>query len=481
MAEEEQDNLAMYDEGFTLATATCPQHIVNEIERRVRGQVVAIDACKSAQQQVWIVSVNQQANEWKDYLLAGRNRLVVRLWKGGCQWWNLNQNFPPSNLAQTELLGYQYAREALKERGVTVPGVVFSQIPSKDWNPWAILEYVGPDSIYLDSTILDSTWIETMVSVRHEFGFDEPHPRWGRVPESQALEYATLVLDQVIIPLHLGSRGIDAIRIMESEKNSSLSTSNSFGCCYTYGSMITLCQQAYQKITKRLAAAHYHHELDICPEDYQRWNCAMALLQDAVYDILPLNNSMIQVLQSPLPSMVLVHMDLQPQNLLFSRQANCDVTHSSFDVSSVLDWEDAAIADPRFELLLLGRKVCANREQAEQVWKQYTDKTNGDIGPLKPWLQLEMTHSILTMLLQSMDLLNGGRKPWETMKDLWGKLEREMARWRAMLMEDGDTISLLQRDVDESSNGSNMRETVEDEAHLAALGIHPDKCYRPLA
>jgi hypothetical protein len=102
-----------------------------------------------------------------------------------------------------------------------------------------------------------------------------------------------------------------------------------------------------------------------------------------------------------------------------------------------LDWEDAAIADPRFELLLLGRKVCANREQAEELWKLYSSShhttTPIAIGPLGPWLQLETIHSIVTLLLQSMDLLDGGRNPWETTKDLWSKLQREFARWEALM------------------------------------------------
>jgi hypothetical protein len=32
------------------------------------------------------------------------------------------------------------------------------------------------------------------------------------------------------------------------------------------------------------------------------------------------------------------------------------------------------------------------------------------------------------LLLQSMDLLGGGRSPWETKPDLWGKIQREFCR-----------------------------------------------------
>jgi thiamine kinase-like enzyme len=146
----------------------------------------------------------------------------------------------------------------------------------------------------------------------------------------------------------------------------------------------------------------------------------------------------------------LVHLDLQPQNLLFAAKTTTPTTPTttttttnggsstieSIGVSSVLDWEDAAIADPQFEVLLLGRKVCANCEQAKELWQLYSEMYNSsadasssssssntttdeeqlvvvvvvddDVGPLGPWFQLETIHSIVTLLLQSMDLLDGG-------------------------------------------------------------------------
>jgi hypothetical protein len=134
---------------------------------------------------------------------------------------------------------------------------------------------------------------------------------------------------------------------------------------------------------------------------------------------------------------VLCHMDYQPQNLQFSAR---DPSH----ISAVLDWEEAAYGDPRFDLLLLGRKVCANEEQARTVWEEYnrtaweesppgdadgTDRTSerpDRLGPLEPWLHLETVHSLASLLLQAAG--EGGRSPWETKPDLWGKIERELVR-----------------------------------------------------
>ena len=144
--------------------------------------------------------------------------------------------------------------------------------------------------------------------------------------------------------------------------------------------------------------------------------------------------------------------------------------HTEPAVFSVLDWEDAAWADPRFDLILLCRKVCANRDQANILWSNYArslttmSKDNGGdggsgndssstdegcsntssirskpdgstkkssqlkLGPIEPWLRLETIHSITAMLMQSMDFLKGGRSPWESKHDLWGKLQREFSR-----------------------------------------------------
>lgn len=120
---------------------------------------------------------------------------------------------------------------------------------------------------------------------------------------------------------------------------------------------------------------------------------------------------------------VLCHMDCQPQNLVFFKEER-----DSPKIMSVLDWEDAAYADPRFELLLLARKVCANREQAETLWKAYQDKLMVDLGNIEPWLKLETVHSLSTLILQRMNLLGGGRNPWETIPDLDKKIRREFAR-----------------------------------------------------
>jgi thiamine kinase-like enzyme len=154
---------------------------------------------------------------------------------------------------------------------------------------------------------------------------------------------------------------------------------------------------------------------------------------------------------------VLCHMDLQPQNLAFqcnsrSKVKGCDngngkQTHNHTArhccVASVMDWEEACYADPRFELLLVCRKVLANREQAEKLWQSYSNRVeqlsrqlnsqskktmSWNVGPLEPWLKLETVHSLCTLMLQAMDLPGGGRSPWETKPDLWGKIDRERQR-----------------------------------------------------
>mmetsp|Transcript_9915 Transcript_9915/g.14742 ORF Transcript_9915/g.14742 Transcript_9915/m.14742 type:complete len:229 (+) Transcript_9915:1-687(+) len=128
----------------------------------------------------------------------------------------------------------------------------------------------------------------------------------------------------------------------------------------------------------------------------------------------------------------LVHCDLQPQNLIFWRRNDVSVNTESYvpNVAYILDWEEAALADLRFELLLICRKVCANMEQATSVWNYYREMTLSqhqvDIGTLEPWLKLEGVHSITTLAMQA--LLGGGRNPWETKPDLICKIDRELLR-----------------------------------------------------
>jgi hypothetical protein len=113
-------------------------------------------------------------------------------------------------------------------------------------------------------------------------------------------------------------------------------------------------------------------------------------------------------------------------------------------ISSVLDWEECCYADPRFELLLLCRKVVSNYDQANIVWNMYTKKieelygTTFRVGSIIPWLRLESVHSIMTMIRHlcygsssSSSSRNNvyhhssGRIPWENQTELYAKIERE--------------------------------------------------------
>jgi len=124
---------------------------------------------------------------------------------------------------------------------------------------------------------------------------------------------------------------------------------------------------------------------------------------------------------------VLCHMDLQPQNLVFAKQQQQQLSNETIITAvSVLDWEDAAWADPRFELLLMCRKVLANHQQAQQLWDLYQEQTGIVLGELEPWLKLEAVHSLTTLLLQA--CAGGGRSPWEARAELWNKIQREFQR-----------------------------------------------------
>jgi thiamine kinase-like enzyme len=436
---------------------------------------------------------NTKSNIQKSTSVTGQN---------GCTDQNASHHHRTAvqELATSEIAGYKIARICLMEAAnnrmrqthhhqhyessnLVIPTVLHAD--TEDCNePWAIFEYVGRHNPRFfcssssssddhsniinnnddnNNSIYDDYWTRNMILVRDEFGYAEPHPRWGRVPIDECLAYATTVLVQVIIPLHVafatlqkgsvanssnsnsnhhGSNGIQkrgnelfqqALQNLSGWKESSDTDERG----YTYETMIVLCKSAWKEMSSFMDSSDNidlttKNDINNNIED-RRLRHAIQLLGRCI-DRLQHESEDEEIIK-PLPP-VLVHMDCQPQNLLFARRRCGDdgngkqpSSSSSLHVSSLLDWEEAAYADPRFELLLLGRKVCANQAQAEQIWNLYErQRENVQLGPIDPWLCLETVHSLATLLLQAMDLAGGGRCPWESKPDLWGRIEREFGR-----------------------------------------------------
>ena len=408
-----------------------------------------IREAKSAQQQVFIVTLTpnvgvdtvSSSSCWKHALQSGNNTLVVRIWKGSARWWNLHCSHAHSEfnecstepgvwlLARAEVSGYRLAKRALQNSDVTIPHVLYfshDSIQCMEKEPWAILSYVGPQSCFFQNNSRvapTDEWINGMITTRHEFGFEEPHPRWGRVPVDQCLDYVFHVLERFTIPMHryflVNCKG-DMMSSFPASDDSILKPRR-------YADMIQLYKKAHEMMLQGVSNKSDDATLTRIVQTLGQ--CIHKLQQESV-----------RVQDLPL---VLCHMDCQPQNLIFYRQDNSTVPQ----LHSVLDWEEAAWADPRFEILLLCRKVCANRKQANTVWDFYTKEMQDlgpgfVVGPIGPWLQLETVHSITTLVLQSMNLLNGGRSPWETKPDLLGKIEREFQRLELMGWTFCDAINL---------------------------------------
>jgi hypothetical protein len=451
------------------------------------GLIQSCVAAKSAQHQVWLVHLWESSisggtahhdddDPWKACLRRGNHRLVVRVWQGQCRWWNLNHQdrpLPPpphhqnevldcwngstatatthdddddddDDIARHELWGYQTAKRAFDSSNgggrIRIPTVLCTnhngtttaaatttttrkECGGKKRNYFAILEYVGAESTLFanqdDDLSIDTSWTDGMVTVRDEFGFPEPHPRWGRVPVDQALEYAMQVLQEVVLPLHTYCRRRQSDNMVVAPPS-----------VYTFRDMVALYQRALSTlIAPLLHNNNANNGAAGDDDDVHMLQYAVDRLQSAIPDTIAPEQDM---------APVLVHMDLQPQNLIFGRrrrdteqqQENNHRQQQRQDnrivVVSVLDWEEAAWADPRFELLLLGRKVCAHREQALAIWDYYQQQTGLALGSLDIWLQLETVHSLTTLLLQAATGM--GRSPWEARSDLWGKIQREIAR-----------------------------------------------------
>ena len=507
-------------------------------------------------------------------LRQGKNRVVLREWKQGACWWNLNMNHDVNqqseydvdsndncrlpilrrgryqtheqnknvisdvntstlldtqsvestqttlSMARAEVTGYRLARLAMNchhENRVYMPEVLyfshdddkapsilnlsiqndFTSCDNDQYNkPWALISYyeygvnnedenllyeerieieVDPEiekDFNLDSMLrsekhspinTDATrnfsttnvrtrpcchFPTTMIKIRQEFGFYEPHPRHGRIPIDECLEYSRMILNDVVMPiqsyffmLNGNTENIDNHLTSIGWCNSNQETRP-----FQYHDMITLYRQALHQISITIHGNHVKGTMiDARMKTLLNMvgKCIRALEYEweEEYDGKP-----------PHLPPVLCHMDLQPQNLAFgttddtTTNNTLSTTHGNTTskndeeyntkdcfVASVMDWEEACYADPRFELLLICRKVLANREQAEQLWQSYSTRikqlnSSLTVGPLTPWLKLETVHSICTLLLQSMNLLGGGRSPWETKPDLWAKIDRERQR-----------------------------------------------------
>lgn len=416
-------------------TLLLPPSIVEYLERVLGEDTVAnatIRKAKSAQQQVFIVSFPADScqssflPEWQDALTTGCNNIVVRIWKGSARWWNLHSSHSVSEfnenshepgvllLARAEVAGYRAAREALAlDSQLEIPKVLYFSHDCKGFTekqPWAVMSYVGPDSAFFDSKRRHTNeWVDGMITIRPEFGFEEPHPRWGRVPVDQCIDYVLHVLERFTIPMH---------RYFFCSEDTPLNPLADIGSePRTYSAMVKLYKKAH--LTMNRVADN-----GIIDETQARIVNTLGLC------IRRLQEESVHVKDMP---PVLCHMDCQPQNLIFYRNEMSEFPQ----LHSVLDWEEAAFADPRFEILLLCRKVCANAEQAQAVWATYTKKVASidcriQVGAIDPWLRLETVHSITTLVLQSLNLLNGGRSPWETKPDLVDKIDREFQRLTRM-------------------------------------------------
>ena len=154
-------------------------------------------------------------------------------------------------MARAETDGYRLARHALRHRVFVAEVLYFSHDKRRDMpfpsalrfrdddgcvdeasvKPWAVLSYFDRDTPRLETTSDENFEIApnpdftfdsmletpnsieasselrpclhypmTMTKMRREFGFDEPHPRHGRVPVDECLEYVEMVLRDVVFP-----------------------------------------------------------------------------------------------------------------------------------------------------------------------------------------------------------------------------------------------------------------------------------------
>ena len=483
---------------------TCPKFITNYIENNFLRQNSDVSSSYtaseiiSAQQKVFILTPsNGKASK--------KNKLVARIWNGSARWWNLNSLFFESffsddqqgsqqkshteiiSLARAEVTAYRLVKEMLQPQEtkaendilkVVLPEVLYFSHDFEDdkdtFKPcWGLFSYVGKGSIYFsqrENIFYNDLFTKSMIKVRHEFGFDEPHPRHGRVIEPLSLPYALKLLDQFVLPLHV--RFILSHRKQTKCNLNNLSprfTSqfqesnviNSNKNPWTYSHMLEMYEYAakvFQQLFEALLPdppnlnnTPISNKSSQLPKSTSNSNEIQKVIQIIHVWLQCVKQLRKESFQNGKPAIrmlppVLCHLDLQPQNIMFYNDKENTSSMEIPNIRCVLDWEEAAFADPRFELLLIGRKVCANLSQAEIVWEYYNNsmqsllKSMGledesfELGKIYPWLKLEAVHSLLTMILQMgihVDTLHsqsGRGEMWETSTDLLNKINREFLR-----------------------------------------------------
>jgi len=156
-----------------------------------------------------------------------------------------------------------------------------------------------------------------LIRPRFKYGYEEYHPRWGRLSVDQSLPYALAIIDQVLVPLHKSN-------ITELSPDLRVS---SWGVRFHF--LDVADRVRVQLSAVQTCDSHMRNAVEFAVSVTCR---AMTLWK----------RSGLQSEQR-IPC-VLCHMDLQPQNV--SRDAMGKILF-------VFDWEEAAWADPTFELLLL--------------------------------------------------------------------------------------------------------------------------------
>lgn len=262
-----------------------------------------------------VESAQQEMHELR--LPAPVGRLVLRVWRASSRFASLGvtRRSPdpkcralhrlarePAAVAKIEVAGYRLARAAVP--GLEIPEVLLFREGEGGGPAFALFRFVeapGPEP--------------RMVKARLEFGAEEEHLRHGRLPSAAVLPYCSDLIAAFLLPL--------AHRCWSEPPAPQIPRTTTPDLLAAYAAASSL-------LSSRL--------LPSSPPP----------LRAAVPSLPPLLSRLSSLLPDlpPLPP-TLVHLDLQPQNLLFGPAG----------IVGVLDFEEAAVADPRLEVSERGEEA----------------------------------------------------------------------------------------------------------------------------
>ncbi|GMI45001.1 hypothetical protein TrCOL_g9319 [Triparma columacea] len=410
-----------------------PQTYLDTLKDVVEG-TLRFEELKSAQHKVYKVQYEVKGGGGEG---GGLVTSVLRVYVGASSWWNLyldscpSDLLPPAEISTSEHLCYtltqKYYDQAPPSFGPRSPSMRTFQ-PS----------VLGSSSNWLSLSYVPHTPFPHMIPDRVEFGFLEPHPRHGRLEPRDCLGYCCMVLEGYFYRVCKGAWKEGGGKGEVNPRD-------------VVGRVEKVMKEVEGRGVGGGRAEEVKRMASELGRDYfagvEEWRGGG---EEGANDGGERSEKTVPYLPP-----VVVHCDLQPQNLClgtaqdvggerregtWTRREDNDTTTTTttYFIEGVVDYEEARFADPRFELMFMCRRVCCDLEQASIVWGMFSEFSKGEgweVGGLEGWMKLECLVTLAGCVVRGSGMgeewikKEGRGEGRQDQEEEWRKYEREIERW----------------------------------------------------